>query len=166
MSGIPKDYNAIKISADPITMTDCSDRISDAAQNISTALGDIMTCLSDLRLSWTGDSADVADDFNQRWSKTTGDLYGTELSELVNILTLGGLYTVDPAAEGVIPVVTQGVAKAAQNYANAEGAVKTMFDNLRRGLEATGGSGGSPQSVTDQVSGANKNYHTTAVNEF
>ncbi|MEV6948791.1 hypothetical protein AB0N07_44130 [Streptomyces sp. NPDC051172] len=166
MQSIPKDYNSSKLAVDPITLSDSCDKLTDAAQNIGTALGDIMNCLSELRISWTGDSADVADDFNQRWSKVTGELYGTEAAQIVNTLTFGGFYAADPGAEGVIPALTKGVAKAAGNYANGEGAVKAMFWNLGNGLAQSGGSGGSSHTTVDQPSGINGNYHTTAVNEI
>ena len=65
MSHIPHDYNAVTISVDPNSLTAACDQVTSAGQNISDALADIMNSLGELRLSWTGDAADVADDRGQ-----------------------------------------------------------------------------------------------------
>ncbi|MFF3561804.1 WXG100 family type VII secretion target [Streptomyces sp. NPDC002574] len=157
MSDIPRDYNAVTISVDPNALNSACEQVSTAAENISYALGDIMNSLSGLRLSWTGDAAEVADDFNARWTAVTLQLYGSEA---------------DPAL-GVINVLTGGVAKAAENYANCEGAVKAMFQQFHTQLlqanspEWQAANPPGPQTDTvDQASGTPyENYHTTAVNE-
>lgn len=173
MAGIPDDYNAVRLAIDPISMNSGCQKVIDAAQNVSTALGDIMNCLSQLRISWTGDSADVADEFNARWTAVTTQLYGSQAAQLVNVLTGGLLYAVDPEAQGVINVLTGGVAKAAENYANCEGAVKAMFAQFHTEMlranspEWQADHPAGPQTDTvDQPSGTpNENFHTTAVNE-
>ena len=147
MSHIPHDYNAVTLSVDPNGLAAACDQVNAAGQNISDALADIMNSLSDLRLSWTGDAADVADDFNTRWTTVTEQLYGTQAEP----------------SKGVLNVLTAGVAKAAQNYANCEGAVKTMFLNFHSGIvqaKAHSGSGSSvpPTDVVDQPSGAPREY--------
>ncbi|MER5794216.1 WXG100 family type VII secretion target [Streptomyces sp. NPDC001980] len=153
MSHIPHDYNAVTLSVDPNALTAACDQVSSAGQNISDALADIMNSLSELRLSWTGDAADVADEFNTRWTTVTEQLYGTQAD----------------SSKGVLNILTAGIGKAAQNYANGEGAVKAMFWNFHNGIVlAKSGStdSGSPTDTVDQPSGVqNENYHTTAVNE-
>ncbi|MEU2620655.1 WXG100 family type VII secretion target [Streptomyces sp. NPDC007157] len=153
MSHIPHDYNAVTLSVDPNSLTAACDQVSSAGQNISDALADIMNSLSELRLSWTGDAADVANDFNTRWTTVTEQLYGTQAEP----------------SKGVLNILTSGIAKAAQNYANCEGAIKAMFEQFHTGIVQAGSgsaSSGSPTDVVDQPSGApDKNYHTTAVNE-
>ncbi|MER7186446.1 WXG100 family type VII secretion target [Streptomyces hyaluromycini] len=153
MSHIPHDYNAVTLSVDPNSLNAACDQVNSAGQNISDALADIMNSLSDLRLSWTGDAADVADDFNTRWTAVTEQLYGTQAEP----------------SKGVLNVLTAGIGKAAQNYANCEGAIKTMFLNFHTGIVQAGNgsaSSGSPTDTVDQPSGApDQNYHTTAVNE-
>ncbi|MFG2960186.1 WXG100 family type VII secretion target [Streptomyces sp. NPDC048291] len=154
MPNIPHDYNAVTLSVDPNSLTAACDQLNSAGQNISDALADIMNSLSELRLAWTGDSADVADDFNTRWTNVTEQLYGTQANP----------------SKGVLNVLTAGVSKAAQNYASGEGAVKAMFWNFHHGitLGKSGGStsSGAPSDVVDQPTGTpNENFHTTAVNE-
>ncbi|MFG2940429.1 WXG100 family type VII secretion target [Streptomyces sp. NPDC048282] len=153
MSHIPKDYNAVTLSVDPNTLTAASDQLEIASQHISDALADIMNSLSELRLSWTGDAADVADDFNTRWTTVTEQLYGTKAN----------------SSKGVLNVLTSGVAAAAQNYSNCEASVQAMFWNFSSGIQqAKSGSttSGDPTDTVDQPSGTpNENYHTTAVNE-
>ncbi|MGY5056053.1 WXG100 family type VII secretion target [Streptomyces sp. 900105755] len=153
MSHIPRNYNTVTLSVDPNSLNAACDQVNAAGQNIGDALADIMNSLSDLRLSWTGDAADVADDFNTRWTTVTEQLYGTQAEP----------------SKGALNILTSGIAKAAQNYANCEGAIKTMFLNFHTGIVQTNSgsaSSGSPTDTVDQPSGgADKNYHTTAVNE-
>ncbi|MFJ8492466.1 WXG100 family type VII secretion target [Streptomyces sp. NPDC094038] len=173
MSAIPHDYNAITLSVDPNSLDAACDQVNSAAQNISDALTDIMNSLSELRLSWTGDAADVADDFNSRWTAVTQQFYGSQAAEDRNTATDGAYYQNVPEAQGVINVLTGGVAKAAQNYADCEGAVKAMFQQFHTQLlqanspEWQAENPAGPQTDTvDQPSGTpDKNYHTTAVNE-
>jgi len=164
MSEIPKDYNAVTLSVDPISISTACDQVTEAAQNISSALGDIMASLSELRLSWTGDSADVANDFNARWTAVTQELYGSQFASDLNQATGGWVYEFHADALGVLNVLTGGVTMAAQNYANCEGAVVAMFQEFQNQLLQN--SSGGPTNTVDQPSGTpGANYHTTAVNE-
>jgi uncharacterized protein YukE len=173
MPAIPDDYNAVTLSVDPNSLNAACEQVSSAAQNISYALGDIMNSLSELRLSWTGDAADVADDFNTRWTMVTQQFYGSQAAEDLNTSSGGSYYENHPEAEGVINVLTGGVAKAAENYANCEGAVKAMFQQFHTQLLQANSPewqaahpSGAPSDTVDQPSGTpNENYHTTAVNE-
>lgn len=173
MPAIPDDYNAVTLAVDPNILNGACEQLSSAAQNISYALGDIMNSLSELRLSWTGDAADVADDFNTRWTTVTQRFYGSQAAEDRNTSSGGSYYENHPEAEGVINVLTGGVAKAAENYAHCEGAVKAMFQQFHTQLlqanspewQAANPSG-PPTDTVDKPSGTpNENYHTTAVNE-
>ncbi|MEU9151737.1 hypothetical protein AB0D59_14540 [Streptomyces sp. NPDC048417] len=173
MSAIPRDYNAVTLSVDPNSLNAACEQVNSAAQNISYALTDIMNSLGELRLSWTGDAADVADDFNARWTAVTQEFYGTQEAEDRNNATDGAYYENVPGAQGVINVLTGGIAKAAENYANCEGAVKAMFQQFHTQMVQANSSewqaahpSGPPSDTVDQPSGTpNENYHTTAVNE-
>ncbi|MYS23328.1 MULTISPECIES: WXG100 family type VII secretion target [unclassified Streptomyces] len=122
--------------------------LSTAVGEINTDIGDIMTRLNSLKLTWTGDSATVMNDFNSRWYKAVTDLYGTQM---------------DPAI-GILNILTSGLAQAVENYNECEQNVANMFDQFEKTLTAgTGGDGGTP--VDDPYGIPEKNYHTTSINE-
>lgn len=167
MVNLPGDCNSARVAVGPGGLVASSDRMNGAAQNINAALGDVMGCLDGLRLSWTGDSdgaAAIAQDFHERWSRAMMTLYGVPGSQGVDaLLRMDAPGAVNPRIDGVLNALTEGVAKAAQNYANCEGAVAAMFNEFETALLR---GGGSPGTVVDVPSGTPRgNYHTTAVDE-
>jgi uncharacterized protein YukE len=142
---LPANWDASTISIDMNTMNEIAQSVLASSTNINNDLGDIINALSSLPISWTGGSATLADEFNTRWSKATTALYGTQG---------------DPGS-GILNIITSGLAEAANNYSQGEGAIKYMFSQFT----STGSSSGAPSTtgVSDVVTG--NVYHLTSVNE-
>jgi uncharacterized protein YukE len=151
-AALPANWDSAIISVDPNTMSSVAQAVLASSTNINNDLGGIINSLSSLPLSWTGGSAALADEFNTRWSAATTALYGPPG---------------DPGA-GILNVITQGLAEAAQNYSKGEGSVKAMFSQFSQGAAGSSAVGGiapelSAQPTTDTVT--NNVYHTTSVDE-
>ncbi|MFG2525236.1 WXG100 family type VII secretion target [Streptomyces sp. NPDC048527] len=145
---LPGNYNASRVSVDPSQLNSCVDRLNQCCDSINAALADIMASLGDLRLSWTGDSQQLADDFNTRWEFAMGEMFGTQ----------------ENPGTGILNTLTGGVAYAVENYANTEASIANMWNQFERALASP--TNGTPADFTDTASGTpNPNYHTTSVNE-
>ncbi|MBY8886974.1 hypothetical protein K7472_19235 [Streptomyces sp. PTM05] len=143
---LPENWDSAVISVDPGELNTSCTVLIEATININHALSDIITSLNGLKLSWTGESSQVANDFNDRWTTACTTLFGKQG---------------DPSS-GVLNVLTSGVAQAAKNYSGNEFGVASMFDKFAAALTQTSG---KPGNVTDSVTGNPAVYHTTAVNE-
>lgn len=149
---LPANWDSATIKVDPNTLSSVAQAVLASSTNINNDLGDIINSLSSLPLSWTGGSATLADEFNTRWSAATTALYGTP----------------GDASTGILNVITQGLADAAQNYEKCEGSVTAMFKAFSQAAAGSSPGGGaapdlSAQPVTDTVT--DNVYHTTSVNE-
>jgi WXG100 family type VII secretion target len=107
-------YDDQTLTIEPGTLNFAADGIHDAAQAVQDSLGNISSALANLALSWTGDAADSAQDFNAQWSAAMTGLYGTQ----------------DDPSTGVINQVTTALATAAANYSSAESTITKMFTTL------------------------------------
>jgi uncharacterized protein YukE len=141
---LPANWDSSTVSVDMNVMGSVAQAVLTSATNINNYLTDINNSLSGLPISWTGDSASLADDFNKRWSDAATALFGTQN---------------DPST-GILNIITSGLAQAVKNYSGNEGAVAAMFNQF-----GSGGSSGSvnQSNITDQVT--DNVYHTTSVNE-
>jgi uncharacterized protein YukE len=142
---LPGNWDSSTISVDMSTMGTVAQAVLTSATNINNYLTDIINSLNGLPLSWTGNSATLAEDFNARWSSATTELYGTPS---------------DPST-GILNIITAGLGQAAGNYSQNEAAVTAMFKGF--GQAGSSSSGPQTQSVTDVVT--DNVYHTTSVNE-
>jgi uncharacterized protein YukE len=152
---LPSNYDAVTLYARPSAMASIAQRIVDEATAVTDDLTLIGNTLSDLALAWTGDSAQVAEDFTTRWQQAMTTLFGT---------------TDDPDS-GIVNILASGLDAAAQNFSGCEQQVVTMFsaftDPAPATVTATGTDGdtepGIPPAVIDQVT--DTYYHTTSVDE-
>lgn len=139
---LPANWDSSSITVDPSGLNSAAEAVQTSSTNIYNYLTDINNSLSNLQLSWTGESASVANEFNTRWVNAMTALYGP---------------STDPG-KGIMNILNDGLQMAAQNYSNNESSVANMFNQF-----AGKGSAPSTKPVTDQVT--NTYYHTTSVNE-
>jgi uncharacterized protein YukE len=144
---LPDNYNSSTLRVDPGGLSSTLATLSTAIQDINNDIGDIIVRLNALKLSWTGDSATVMDDYNARWLKAVTDLYGTELNP----------------DTGILNVLTSGIAQAVENYNVCEQNVADMFNQFETAL--TKGTSGDGTPVDQPYGIPEKNYHTTSINE-
>ncbi len=117
MATIPGTYDSSGVQIDPFTVDDCAKSVTDAVTGIGDALSAIQDALNALMLpwtgdpSWSGDSANLAQQMNDRWDAVATKLYGTK----------------DDPDKGVLNRVAGGLSAAALNYSTMERAVDTMF---------------------------------------
>jgi uncharacterized protein YukE len=147
ISALPENYNSSTLRVDPGGLTSTLATLTTAIQGINDDISDIMTNLNALKLSWTGDSATVMNDYNARWYKAVTDLFGPEHN---------------PGA-GILNVLTSGLAQAVANYNACEQNVADMFNQFETAL--TKGTTGSGTPVDQPYGIPEKNYHTTSINE-
>ena len=107
-------YDDQTLTIEPGSLNFAADAIHDAAEAVQDSLGNISSALANLALSWTGDAADSAQDFNAQWSAAMTGLYGPPGN---------------PSA-GVINQVTTALVTAAANYSSAESTITKMFTTL------------------------------------
>lgn len=152
--GLPGNWNSSSVRVDPLVLNGSAANLKSAIQNIQDDLSAIITALNDLKISWTGDSATVAAAAAKRWTDVTTELYGTQ----------------EHPEQGILNVLSGGIASDAVNYSKCESAVYDMFNLFENSLETAPGTGApapAPQnSIIDDSDGVTKApYHTTSVNE-
>lgn len=143
---IPATYDNSSLSIDPASMDNAAQNIQDLVETIGMGIQAIGQTLSDLTLSWAGQSASQAQQYNDEWTDAVNKLLGTQK---------------DPDS-GALNTLVDGVKYAAQNYSETEDNVTSMFSKF-----AAGGSSSGP-SVMDKPSdfvGDSALYHTTSVDE-
>ncbi|WP_432827542.1 WXG100 family type VII secretion target [Dactylosporangium sp. CA-092794] len=128
------DYNSpdTEIAVDPLGLDEEVGTIKTLAQSMADHIGAVVKCWADLHVSWNGESADEAADFNERWRKVMVHLYGTEGDE----------------KSGVVNQIGQIVTIAAQNYTNVERDVRKSFVELLDALNNPAPAGGSATDDT------------------
>jgi hypothetical protein len=146
------DYNTANISISPLALnatvlainggppTQLGGLLGDLCDNLET----IATTLSNLELSWVGDSASEAQDFNDRYQEACDELFGTQA---------------DPSL-GVLPRLVAGLYGALSNYSASEDYVVKMFTSFQA---ASSGSGGAPTPQT--VVNPDPDHVITAITE-
>jgi uncharacterized protein YukE len=78
MATVPESYNAIKITVSPNALSETSTKVQGLVTDIVNQLETINTQLNKLQLSWVGQSASLANSFNQQWQTATTSLFGTQ----------------------------------------------------------------------------------------
>ena len=145
---LPANYDASLINVDSSQLSTCVNNLNTAVSNINNDLANIMNSLGSLRLSWMGQASNMANQFNTEWEFSMGELFGTQA---------------DPS-DGILNILSGGVAQAVSNYSNTEASIMNMWNSFMRALMSQTPS--TPTDFTDTPSGTpNPNYHTTAVNE-
>jgi uncharacterized protein YukE len=117
--GLPANWDSSTVSVDPWVLHSSAASVTDAVKAILGELSGIMGVLKELRISWTGESAELADQFNDRWEQAMKQLYGTKA---------------DPGA-GILNVLSAGIGAAAVNYSRGERQVSNMFARFEAALK-------------------------------
>jgi hypothetical protein len=119
---LPANWNSSTVTVDPWVLHAASVNTSAAVKSI----GDVMTAvtarLNELRLSWTGDSQEQAEKFNNDWNALVKRLFGTQEHPEVGILNR----------------FCSGLEAAAVGYSRGERAVSdsfAMFQGLMEGMD-------------------------------
>lgn len=118
---MPYSYDGVKIVMSPISLQNVVVRMNDTIGDILNQLSSMMHTLENLQLSWTGQSADEAQTFVNRWNAAITGLIGTDKNP----------------DQGVLNLVLQGVGVAIMNMSTTDLAVGQMFDNLQLGSGVT-----------------------------
>jgi hypothetical protein len=92
--------------------------VPEMMQLISNSFQTIYNIWGDLKLSWSGDTADAAQELQAKLDKLQSRLYGKKLVPIGDV-------------PGVIGQMSAVAARAASNYSNVEEANTDMFDKLR-----------------------------------
>lgn len=134
------NYDQVSVySVDPATMKSKLDNMQSEVQNVQDYLQSVMDALSSLDFSWAGESADDANDFNNRWVHTMEQVWGTEEHPEI----------------GVLNAILNGLGTAIDNYGSAESGLRDAFNQM---LQDFGGDGDGqptpsspPPSITDST---------------
>lgn len=130
----PSSYDNVRITVSPQLMSQDADKLTQLITDVVNQLQDIQTALQGLQLSWTGSSANMMQQFNDRWNSAATSLFGTK----------------DDPAEGVLNRLVGGVQSASQNFTASDDWVATAFSGLTNSLSGGGSApSGPPQSVTN-----------------
>jgi hypothetical protein len=125
------DSAGINIKVDPDSIFNSATLIiPDLGQYISDSVNRVVQIWNDLKLGWVGDTAQEAQDFNDRWSESIRELFGTGAD----------------STSGILSQIAGGIAMASVNYGQAEDVVTTMFTQT---ADALGSGGGSGDPVSD-----------------
>ncbi|MCO6000324.1 WXG100 family type VII secretion target [Actinoallomurus rhizosphaericola] len=100
------DYDHVQnIAIGPSGMDTTATSLSKCAQEIADSITRIENALKSLTLNgWAGKTQQEADDFNNRWVKVMGDLFGSK----------------DKPNDGVLNAMANGIYTAVKNYDEAE----------------------------------------------
>jgi hypothetical protein len=100
------DYDKVKkISIEPSSISATVTSLGTHAQDVVDSLNRIEKTLQSLTLNdWAGKTQQEADDFNNRWAKVMGDVFGSK----------------DKPDDGALNALIDGLATAVKNYDEAE----------------------------------------------
>jgi uncharacterized protein YukE len=168
---IPANYDESSIAVDPGGLNSCASSITSMVQFISYCLSDINKTLGNLTLSWTGDAANAATNYNNEWNAAVEALFGKQTSGTPSGPI--GPVTVTPSSAaadnaGALNTLVNGLSSAAQNYSTTENTIASMFNKYTGALTSPAPAPSAPQSVPDQPSSPVDGqfmYHTTSVDE-
>lgn len=144
MSSIPANYDSSSLSIDPGSINETAQNIENLVDAIELGVEAISQTLSDLTLSWAGQSASQAQQYNDEWNNAVTKLLGSQQ---------------DPSS-GALNSLINGINYAAQNYSETENSIQGMFSKF-----AAGGSSSAGAAI-DDPSGPAGLIHTTAVDEY
>jgi uncharacterized protein YukE len=113
---IPYDYDDVTLAVNPDGLL----ALSQQAVSLGLQVGDeviaIQNVMSGLQLSWTGDSGQAAQSFNDRWNAMMTQMFG-------------------PAGDsGVLNALAQALGDAANNFDSAEQNISVMFTQLHNSI--------------------------------
>lgn len=150
------NYDGATIKVDPGDLLLLHASLEDAANAMGDQVSAILNTFNHLKMVWTGDSASVAQDFQDRWSSVATAMFGDPD---------------DTTKPGVLNIILAGVDSAWQNYTTVEMQVTQMFTAMNGSLSAppstTPSSTSQLASVIDDGAGSTTKapYHDTAVDE-
>jgi conjugal transfer/entry exclusion protein len=98
-------------SVDPKMMKTKLDNIKHEVQNVQDYLQVVQNALLSLNLAWAGESADEANDFNNRWQRTMDGVWGTK----------------EHPETGVLNSIIGGLSTATNNYGTVESSLYNVF---------------------------------------
>jgi hypothetical protein len=87
-------------------------------KEIADSVNRIVKTWNDLKIGWVGNTADEAQDFNDRWAASISELFGTDA---------------EPAA-GILSRIANGITMASVNYDAVEDVVTNMFKQTSSAL--------------------------------
>jgi hypothetical protein len=123
MAKIPESYDdagaSIKIDPDNVYQS-ATVAVPALGAEIADSVNRVVQIWSDLKLGWVGNTAQEAQDFNDRWSASIGALFGGAGS-----------------TSGVLSDISDGIARASVNYGQAEDVVTNMFSHTASSLESS-----------------------------
>jgi hypothetical protein len=128
---VPGSYDnaGINIRVDPDAIFPTATvAIPSLGGDISDSVNRILQIWNDLKIGWVGNTAQEAQDFNDRWAASISELFGTQG---------------DPSS-GILTQITDGVALAASNYGQAEDVVTNMFNQATSSLSQNSSSDSTP----------------------
>lgn len=142
---MPQDnYDAVGlIQVDATALSATADVVAAQAKAVADAIGVIGARTSELKVNWTGATAESADEINLKWRQTIRGLFGTEEAGGDDELT---------GEDGVLNVAVQAVRRIAGSYATLERGYEKAFEEF--GATGDGGNANSdatPQDVVDPV---------------
>jgi len=145
MADPPSNYNNASIQVDPNHLYHVAkDIIPILLEGINENLNQISHTWEDLKLGWTGKTAEEAKRFSDRWDLVMRQLFDPPGDQKPG------------PGEGVMSKIANAVGQVAVNFGNAEHAVVEMFQKLTGG----GGDSGPPSSSRDTNLGAIREDNT------
>jgi hypothetical protein len=127
------DDQSIQIRVDPDTMFQlASVAMPTYGGQVADSVNRIVAIWNGLKLGWVGNTAKEAQEFNDLWTTSITQLFGTSGDD----------------GTGILSRLANGVALAAVNYGESEDVVTSMFNQMTTALQNAGGSDNSgPRSV-------------------
>lgn len=122
MSKINADYDSSLIQVNPDGLNMKAKTLESLAQDVQTSLVNIEHALASLQLGWAGKTASEAKDFQGRWDTAMRELFGSD----------------DHPETGVLNAIVDGVLTVQANFAIAETALVSFFNEFGQGLSGGG----------------------------
>jgi Proteins of 100 residues with WXG len=107
----PANYNTSELRADLETLSQIAENVTNRAEDAATKIAVIDDTMNNLTLSWTGGSADAAQDFNDQLKNALDNIFGIP----------------QEPKTGIIPRIADGLQTAVNNYIAADGMVVSAF---------------------------------------
>jgi len=124
---VPESYDdsGVTINVEPeMIFQSATVAIPSLGREIADSVNRISQVWSDLKLGWVGNTAQAAQDFNDRWVSSINELFGSK----------------DGSTTGVLASIAKGVEMAGSNYGQAEDVVTNMFNQTASSLGQGSGS--------------------------
>jgi hypothetical protein len=121
------DDQAITIRVDPNTMFHMATiEIPVYGGEVADSINRIVDIWNGLKLGWVGNTATEAQEFNDLWTQSITQIFGT-----------------GDGSTGILSRLANGIAIAAVNYGETEDVVASMLNQMTTALQDTGGSNNS-----------------------